>query len=439
MPDPLIPFLPPGDDDPAIRPRAAPSRHFRKPAEEPAASPDPASGSADISASDREELERLTKRFDAIVGRNKPPEAEVPGEEETPARRKPMPRSGNVNMSVLLGRSSDAVDSGASSPAAVRPSPRYEAPRPTLPAGLGPLVWKLTAVALVMFGLGYLAASLLVRPPSASPEAPAPPAPSPPAKWSVATIDELDKALAADRAGDLKGAIKLVAELSGTQATLPGLARYLANLQIRDGNFVTPEPVLQAMCESGREAPQAFYLRAFSAARQRRFDDAFKLLQASLVLDPLQAGAYFQASEVMRRQGKLTDAVSLGKEALLRVRPGYGVSRSTIALKTRLGQIESGQTAEVEAALSEALKSPPVAPEWMFTAAALSLQRGNRPDAAEWLGKARLVMSRDEFNFWVDDYFFRGHTSLPELAAFRLTEEDRRLRKAASWEFFIDP
>ena len=75
----------------------------------------------------------------------------------------------------------------------------------------------------------------------------------------------------------------------------------------------------------------------------------------------------------------------------------------------------------------------------MFTAAALGLQRGDRAAAAEWLGKARVIMPPDEFSAWVDDYFFRQQTATPELVGFRLTEDEHRHRRATSWEFFIDP
>lgn len=442
MAEPLHPTPSPGESDPALRPRSAPARHFRKPAENSPAMPGTDPAAADSAASDLAEMERLTTQFKAIAGRRNSPVPEDPAEEETPARRKQLPRSGNINMSVMLGQRAGAdglEPMGSTTEADDRLPFDYDAPQASLPEGFGALMGKLAAVAIVMFGLGYLAASLVSR---LSP-APAPPlatsAQPPPAKWSAATIDVLEKALAADRAGDFKEAIRLITELAAKEPTLPGLARYRADVQYRNGNFVESENALRALSDGGREAPQALYLRAFSAARQRRFDDTFRLLQASLALDPLQAEALHQASEVLRRQGRLADAVSLGQEALVRVQPGHGLTRSTIALKIRLAQIEGGQAGEVEAALAEALKSPPVAPEWMFTAAALTLQRGDRSAGGDWLSKARAVMPRDEFNGWVDDYFFRVYTALPELAAFRLSEEDRRRRQTASWDFFIDP
>ena len=442
MTDPPNSSPPPDESDPAIRPRAVASRHFRKPSPDPAAPAQPESviepGGEAGTASDDAELEQLTRRFKDLVDRKKPLAAEISVEDEARARRRPMPRSGNVNMSVMLGDAADpaAVEPTASGPASA--ASRTEPAHLVLPPGFALLAWKLGSVAVVMFGLGYLLAYLMHQSPPPGEVAAAPPPPPPPA-WRAPTMEVLDRALAADQAGDLKLASKLVAELAAAEPHLPGLARYFANLETRAGNFIAAENGLLALGNAGRELPQVLYLRAFNVARQRRFDDASKLLLSSLALDPLPADPLYQMAELLRRQGKLTDAVIVARQALLRVRPGSGVSRPTIALKLRLAQIEDGQTAEVETALAEAMRSPPVSPEWMFTAAALGLQRGNVAVAAEWLGKAQGILPRDEFNGWVDDYFFRQHGTAPELAAFRVSDDERQRRRATSGDFFIDP
>src|SRR4029077_6983984 len=110
-------------------------------------------------------------------------------------------------------------------------------------------------------------------------------------------------------------------------------------------------------------------------------------LQGSIANDPLSADTYYQFAELLRRQGKLAEAIDHGKRALLRVQPGYGISPGTIAMKMRLAPIESGQVAEVAAALAAAQNSAPLSPEWLFTAAALSLQKGDLAAASESLSR----------------------------------------------------
>jgi tetratricopeptide (TPR) repeat protein len=418
------------DADPSVKPRPVSSRHFRQPGEiPPAADPAKDAQSDERSARDDEELEELTQKFKDLVGRKRPAPAADAAAEEVRVRRKPMPRSGNVNMSVIVGDPHEAPEF----PAQFRET---EPPTLTLPSGFVALAWKLGAVALVMFGLGYFIATI-VRP-AAPPAADASAAPEPPT-WHASSLAVLDQALAADQAGDLKSATAILTDLAATEPNLPALMRYLANLHARQGNHVAAERELLAQINTGREVPQAYYARAFNAARQRHFDDALKYLQFSLVNDPLQADTLFQICELQRRLGKLPDAIAAGKQALLRVRPGYGISPANIGLKMRLAQIEAGQAPEVEAALAEARKTSPLAPEWWFTAAALSLQTGDLTAAAEALAKARELLPRDEFNTWVEDYFFRMYTDKPELVGIRPTDDERRRRQQASWEFSLDP
>ena len=411
-------------------PRPVASRHYRGPVETPAGATPPGGGDAP-SGGDDAELEELTQRIKELAGRKRAAaeQPEAPAEEEPRVRRKPMPRSGNVNMSVLVGDPH----------APAEPPERYrevEAPHVNLPAGLAVLAWKLAATAVVMFGLGYLAAVWL-RP--AAPVVPGgTPAPEP-AVWRPASIEILQRAVAADRAGDLKAATTLLSDLAASQPNLPGLERYRADLLVREGNFLGAEMMMLAQVNAGREVAQSQYVRAFNAARQRHFDDAARYLEASIAQNPLSADSFYQLGELMRRQGKFAEAVDYDKQALLRVRATHGIAPALIAMKSRLAQIEAGQVAEAEAALAAARKTPPLAAEWLFTAAALSLQKGDRAAAAEALTKAREMMPREEFNAWIEDYYFRAQTDKPELAGLRPGEDERRLLQQTSSEFNLDP
>ena len=398
---------PPFADDDAessLKPRPVASRHFRQSTE---MAPEGTTGSHTAGSVER-----------------------PAGDDEAKVRRKPMPRSGNLNMSLVMG---DA-------PAEAEESNRFHEVEPatfTLPEGFAALAWKLGAVAAVMFGVGYFAATF-VRP-SGPPLPETNVAPVAPAIWRPASLEILHQSAAADRAGDPKTAIALLTALMAREPNLPGLVRFLADLQVRQGNYIAADNLLLAQVNAGREVGASMYLRAFNAARQRHFDDATKYLQAAMAIDPLAADPYFQMAELLRRQGKWVDAIDYGRQALLRVRPGSGISPATIALKLRLAQIEAGQVAEVESALAAASKSTPLAAEWLFTAAALSLQKGNLTGAAEAFAQAREQMPREEFVAWIEDYFFRLHTGKPELVAFRPTDDERRQRQHASWEFSLDP
>ncbi len=452
------------------------SRHFRKSRTGEDLPVSPGAEEA-VAGGDEDEIEELTDQLKQLVARKKARERREIEESAAgvdPRKgRERMTRSGHVNLSVMMGAGADTLgpesehaslgDPTKVPPATpvveVAPPPPRAAPSPAIPANVPKAVnfgdsypppkrtpvlpFVLGGVAIALFAAGYYLGGVgdgaAKARTAATPSEAAGLAPATLANWRENTVEVLDRALAADQVGDLPGALKLVKDLREAEAGLPGLDRYFADLQIRSGDTVAPEADLAAQITAGRDVAQAFYLRAFGHARQRRFSDAFKLLQASLVLDPFHADGLYQMSELLRRQGKFGDALIVARQAQLRVRPGYGITGETIAFKMHLAQIENGAAADVESAMQEAARNPPVAAEWNLIAAALALQKPDRERAAEWLTKARALMEREDFNSKIDDYFFRNHTASPELSAFRLTEAERTARRLRSWEFFIDP
>lgn len=420
---------------------------------------------------EEEEIEELTAQLRDLVARKKARETEQRESREEHQKRERMTRSGSVNLSVMVGPgveagSAEDVTAALGDPIKARPaevnladplprpapSPNFTGPAPvyygdSVPPEkeMSPLVWILPVAALISFAIGYLFGGKASAPvPSANSSTPTAgetsSAPGEQASvWRENTVAALDRAMALDRSGDVRGAYKLVSELRQTDPNLPGLTLYAAELQTRLGDYTAPEAELAREISAGRDPAQTTYLRAFNLARQRNFNDCFRLLQSALLKDPFSADALYQMTELLRRQGRFADAVVVGKQALLRVRPGYGLSLETIAVKLRLAQIEAGAIAEVEAAWTDAQKSPPLSGEWYLVGAALAVHKKDAAQAAELLGKARALLPKEDFENTVDDYFFRNATQEGPLAAFRLSEAQREQRRLSSWEFFIDP
>lgn len=456
------------------------SRHFRRSGDEaPADRKHESQQAAAIQRDEEAELEDLTAQLRELVAKKKARESEREKrhqEENDHAKRERMTRSGSVNLAVMVGPgaepgSAEEVtamlgDPVKPTPGGVTmasplpqpaPSPNFTGPAPVYygdsvpqPREISPLVWILPVAALLSFGIGYLFGGKASTPTPAPGAAPGPASSTAPAGtsgtapvetgvWKESTVNVLDKAMALDRQGDVRAALKLVSELRESDPQLPGLARYAAELQTRLGDFAAPEVELAREVNAGRDLPAANYLRAFNLARQRNFKDCFRPLQAALLSDPFSADGLYQMTELLRRQGRFNDAIVVGKQALLRVRPGYGLSQETIGLKLRLAQLEGGATEEVEAAWQEAQKTPPLTGDRLLLGAALAVQKKELPKAAELLTKARAVMAKEEFENAVDDYFFRNATQSGPLAEFRLTDAQREQRSTRSWEFFIDP
>lgn len=445
------------------------SRHFRKSGDDVPIDRHPHLPAEPVVSRREEdqEIEDLTSQLRDLVAKKKA--RERPREEEH-AKRERMTRSGNVNLAVMIGAGPDAVPEDAASlgdpvkpaPAPANlasplpqpaPSPNFTGPAPVYygdsvppPREISPLVWILPVAALISFGIGYLVGGKSMQP--TAPADPPPgsvagpsdsPAPAPSGIWKENTVATLDRAMALDREGDPRAAFQIVSDLRKSDPLLPGLTRYAAELQTRLGEFTAPESELSREISSGRDLPQVHFLRAFNTARQRQFNDTFKHLQAALLRDPFNADGLYQMCELLRRQGRFGDAIVVGQQALLRVRPGYGLSLETIGLKLRLAQLENGNVGDVDAAWQEAQKSPPLTADWMLVGAALALQQRNLPKAAEWLGKARAALPKEDFENAIDDYYFRNHTLTGPLTEFRLSDAQRAQRTLRTWEFFIDP
>ena len=473
MPETPPPASPPDDPRPP-RPGGL-SRHFRRHSgEEPPAPAPVVVRSEDTPENDEDDdIDLLTAQLRSLVARKKAREsgqADAPASASPPVeasrgsasgrRGKALPRSGNVNLAAMRGQSVESDLPAAASPPSAGPALSPEQGESTLPRRLTPpapqisrpafstlepprrtgWIWLLGGGALALGGLGFWLGQLSA--PAAAPAPAAPPAEAVPLPetWGEKTVLDLDTAMKADRAGDLATAIRLARALRDANPRLPGAKLYAAELAIRSGEHVQAETELALMVDAREDIAQAFYLRAFNFARQRRFPESFRALQASLVLDPFNVDGLYQVGELLRRQGQFKDAVELFEQATLRAHPGHGLAMETIALKHRLALIEAGRSADVEAMLLTARKTPPLSPEWHFTIAALAVQRANWIVVGPALRQARDMMSREAFLWFVDDYFFRpAITMQPSLAEFRVPEEDRARRRAVSWEFFIDP
>ncbi len=453
MPDPLPPPSAPAEPDGAgesAERSSAHSRHFR------VARPPAEDARAEAPAPENE-IESLTRELDELVAQKKARDEGEQPEGEPRARRERMTRSGSVSGPAVPSQTpAPEEDESAPGSAGESDAPAIAPPlapvAPSVPHSsvyfgdayppppkAGPLVWVLGGLAVAVFAIGFFLGGVNGRASATAREAAESPQAPPPGQWKESTVDALDRALTADRAGDLPNALRIAKELKTSDPNLPGLDLYLAELKIRADESAPLEAELSAMIAAGQTPAQAFYLRAFNCARQRSYADVAKLLHASLVLDPFQADTLFQTGELLRRQGKFTEAITVFRQALLRVRPGYGIAPDTIAFKLRLALIEAGNVDEVFGATTDALAISPPAPEWLLTAAALALQKNEVVTAVQWLDKAKGVMDKEEFQARVDDYYFRKQTASGTLQAYRLTDAERALRRATSWEFFIDP
>ena len=265
--------------------------------------------------------------------------------------------------------------------------------------------------------------------------------------WAPTYTDLLDKALAADHAGDLPTAQRLTSELAKTMKANPVLTAYRATVDTRLGQTNDVEATLSRLLSPNAPPADAAVLneaQGFNYARRREFDRAIDCFSAIVPVRPLDTNNLLHLAEAYRRKGRLDDAVATFRLAIVRLPvnalPETLARREYFSYKERLTLVEIGRTAEFNDDLVQHLKAAVPTPEWLLTAAAVALQKGDMPTAVDALKKAQAVLPAGQFAARMGDYFFRSFTYHPEMNPLlvALTPEQQQARQLRM-DFFIDP
>jgi hypothetical protein len=131
--------------------------------------------------------------------------------------------------------------------------------------------------------------------------------------------------------------------------------------------------------------------------------------------DPANAMAYYNWSESLRHAGKSGEALEKLSMAMSR-NPGEPL----YALKQRLARIEAGDGLDQLVTETQAqVQLDPPAGDWLLTAAAIDLSRGESNSAARMLEGARRNMQPILFvGILQEDPFFQKYRENPAVAPF---------------------
>ena len=265
--------------------------------------------------------------------------------------------------------------------------------------------------------------------------------------WPSPMIAELDAALAADQAGDLKTAQALATELKKHLPDAPGLDLYLATLMTRLGQANDAENVSSKMVDAFTpplEAAAANGNLGFIYARERDLARAAASFSDAAAADPFNPSYFEGWAEALRREGQLRQAVDRFAEALERLPAGVAETagrREQVAFKLHLTQIEAGRDDDLKPALDAHLAEPRPTGYWLLTAAAYALQRGDMAAAADALQKARESLPVEVYAELTNDYFFHNFSGHKEVAALLPadTPQARQAPFVPRMGNFIDP
>jgi Tfp pilus assembly protein PilF len=169
-------------------------------------------------------------------------------------------------------------------------------------------------------------------------------------------------------------------------------------------------------CIAQKEAvADAHILLGTIAARDGDHATASTEFAAAVEAEPANAMALYNWSESLRTEGKPVEALEKLSQAMSR-NPGEPL----YALKQRLARIEAGDGLDQLVAETQTqVQLDPPAGDWLLTAAAIDLSRGESASAAQMLEGARQNMQPILFvGILQEDPFFRKYKNDPAVAPF---------------------
>lgn len=270
---------------------------------------------------------------------------------------------------------------------------------------------------------------------------------APASPWLPQYSEILRQARAAERAGDLRGAMRLVSELNKNVEFGAGLCAYRGSLSTRLGYYNDADADISRMLDPNVRPDDAVILntaRAFNYVRWRRFPLAADTFSIVAQADPTNVFNLLQWAETLRRKGNLPEAVEKFQEAFSRVdlaaTPYAEPQREYIAYARRLSLAESGREAELQPELDQRLAAPAPSGYWLLTKAAVCLQKQDMPGAVDALQKARAVLAPEHFRALLSDYYFRSFSPRPEIVPFLTTfTPEQQQARVWSMDYFVDP
>lgn len=239
----------------------------------------------------------------------------------------------------------------------------------------------------------------------------------PPARTLVARANELaDKIADAARNNDPAKALALCVLARSEGTVIYGLAYQEARFAAATADFPAAAIAINRSLEANEEVSASYLLRAGLLARNGKPQGVLRDYEAAAAAAPFEPKPFFFWGESLRRFGRPQAALVRLEEA---------VARATdldmadfYRFKERLTLIEMDRAPEFADELKARLAMPSPAPDWILTAAAMELHKGDFPAASRFLDRAAANLTPEQLESRLRDYFFFGFAHEPELSRF---------------------
>ena len=230
-------------------------------------------------------------------------------------------------------------------------------------------------------------------------------------------VSLIDQAMAAEQDYNFKKADELFDKIKASGAHVPGLSFQLAQLAVFEGDYFKALPLLNEAIAKGENVADAYNLRAtLSNRRPSLRNNGLNDYDTATKVAPFEARNFFYWGAALRRVGKDQAAIVRLQQAIDRLREPELESSYRLAL--RLTKIEAGQEKDFADELAKQLALPNPGMDWLITAAAEEIHRGNFAAAAGYFDKAAQRGDPESFSLRLRDFYLVQFQDEKELARF---------------------
>lgn len=286
------------------------------------------------------------------------------------------------------------------------------------PGLLVPAAIVLTLAALAA-GIWFLARIARPAPEKTPPAAGAAARPEPrlPSMSMDPRVNELaDKIAEAARSNDSAKALALCVLARSEGVRIEGLAYQEARFAAASGDYPAAAIAINRSLDLGQEVSACYLLQAGILARNFRPVAILRDYEAAATAAPFEPKPFFFWGEALRRSGRPQAALVRIDEAIARATDDE--MADFYRFKHRLTLIELDRAAEFTDELKARLARPAPPPDWLLTAAALEMKKGDYPAAAGFLERVAAVVPPEEIKNRLRDFFLFGFAREPALAKF---------------------
>ena len=240
-------------------------------------------------------------------------------------------------------------------------------------------------------------------------------APSPTPTPNPEALKTLGEGLDLQLTREPEKALEKLGEALAKDENLKGVRYQMAVAAYQAGDNAKAAELARECIAQKEAVADAHILLGTMAARDGDHAAAAKEFAAAVEAEPANAMALYNWSESLRSDGKPVEALEKLSQAMSR-NPGEPL----YALKQRLARIEAGDGLDQLAAETRAqVNLDPPAGDWLLTAAAMDLSRGESASAAQMLEGARQNMQPILFvGILQEDPFFKKYKNDPAVAPF---------------------